>query len=153
MITLTWGNLRDREFMASLGKLYAQPMGFDLGLNFALLGKEIKKQQKLCDTTHEGILKKFGTADLEKPGVYKLADATREEYAEEMMKLDAHAFELKIPCFDAAKLSEVVKFSPQDLMLLEPLLRPLEAATVAPDVGSGTTPKLAAVPPAPAPAH
>lgn len=134
MITLTWGNLRDREFMNSMGKLYAQPMGYEFGMRFALLGREIKKQQKLCDTTHEGILKKYGTPDAEKPGVYKLAEATKDEYVKEMEKLDAHEFTVRISKFDASKLSEVVKFSPQDLMLLEPLLLPFESSETKPDL-------------------
>jgi len=125
MITLTWGNIRDREFLNALGKLYANPMDFDMSLSFALMGKEIKSQEKLCNETHESLLKKYGTPDKTRPGTYNLTEATRDEYASEMIKLDAHIFEIaKIKRFDAKALSTVMKFSPQDLMLLEPLMIP-----------------------------
>lgn len=126
MIKLTWGNLRDTEFMRSLGKLFGQPMSYDYGCRFTLLGREIKKQQKLCDETHLGILKKYGTPDKEKTGVYQLHDATREEYAEEMKKLDDHEFTVRVQKFDGQALSEIVKMSPQDLMLIEGILLPID---------------------------
>jgi hypothetical protein len=132
MIKITWGNLRDRDFMQSLGKLYGQPMGYLEGMKFALIGREIKKQQKLCDQVHEGLLKKFGTPDPEKKGIYKLNEATIEDYKKEMEQLDATGFEVKVAKFDPAKLSEIVKFSPQDLMLLEPLFTPFEVTGDAP---------------------
>jgi hypothetical protein len=112
--------------MQSLGKLYSQPMGFDFGMRFALLGREIKKQQKLCDEVYLGILKKHGNTDPESKDRYNIPEANREAYAAELKKLNEHSFDVKINRFDAAKLSEVIKFSPQDLMLLEPLLLPLE---------------------------
>jgi hypothetical protein len=126
MIKLTWGNLRNSEFMQSLGKIYGQAMGFDVGMKLALLGREIKKQQKLCDETHLGILKKYGTEDEKKPGFYQIKEEYRKEYAAEMEKLDAHDFSVKINRVDASKLAETVQFSPQDLMLLEPVFAPFD---------------------------
>ena len=131
MIKITWGNLRDREFMGALGKLYGQPMDYADGMKFALVGREIKKQQKLCDQVHEGLLKKFGTPDPEKRGFYKLHEETKEEYAKEIEKLDATVFEVKVEKFNAQNLSKSIKFSPQDLMMLEPLLQPFELASEA----------------------
>jgi len=131
MITLYWSNLRDGEFMNSMHKLYSQPLGYEYGMKLALLGKVIKSQQKLLQETHESILKKFGTLDTEnvQKGVYKLNEATKDEYAKELEKLDAHSFEVKIGKLDASVLSEVVKFTAQDLMLLEPLLLPFAEST------------------------
>lgn len=143
MITITWGNLRDQTFMQALGKLYSQPMGYESGLKFALIGKQIKNQQKLCDEVHEGILKKFGTADTEKKGFYKLNEETKDQYAAEMKKLEATEFHVRVSKFNSLELSEVIKFSPQDLMILEPLFEPFEIPS---DVGA---PTLGVVPSAP----
>lgn len=129
MIKLTWGNLRDHDFMQAIGRLYGKPMGYGVGMAFALLGKEMKKQQKLCDTVHEGLLKKFGTADPEKKGYYKLNEGTTAEYQAELEKLNATAFEVRVERFNSEKLSEVVEFSPQDWMILEPILTPFELPT------------------------
>lgn len=128
MIKITWGNLRDRDFMQSLGKLYGQPMDYADGMKFAIIGREIKKQQKLCDQVHEGLLKKYGTPDAEKRGFFKLNEETKDEYTKEMEKLDATTFEVKVEKFNAQKLSGVIKFAPQDLMMLEPLFLPFETA-------------------------
>lgn len=150
MITLTWGNLRDFEFKASLGKLYAKPMGYSEGMRFALMGREIKKQQTLCDETHTGILKKYGIPDTEKPGVFTIPEANRETYAKEMEKLDATKFEVRVNRFDALKLSETIEFSPQDLMLLEPILLPFEI----PELPAGNVTDIkAATQPTPPPSH
>lgn len=126
MIQLTWGHLLDRDFLTSVGKFYAQPMGYEFGMKFAMIGKEVKKQQKQCEEVHEGILKKFGEPDEKRPGFYNIPEAKREIYAEEMKKLGLHKFEIRIEKIDAFKLSETMKLSPQDLMVLEPLLEPLE---------------------------
>lgn len=126
MITMTWGNLRDNEFVMSLEKLFGKGLGFENGVRLALLGQEIKAQRKLLTETHETILKKFGTPDKERPGMYNIPENQREGYAEEMKKFEEHPFETKIKRFDALKLSESIDFTPQDLMLLEPLLLPFE---------------------------
>lgn len=126
MLTMTWGNLRDREFMNSFGMLFAKPMGYDFGMRLALIGREVKKQQKLCDEVHLNILKKYGDEDKEKPGVYSIREVTRKEYIEDMTKLDKTEFTVRVTKLDALKLSETVQFSPQDLLLLEPLLLPFE---------------------------
>lgn len=126
MITITWGSLGDQEFLMSIHKLFGKGVGFDIGMRLALLGKEIKNQQKLRTETHEGILKKFGNADKDRPGMYNIPPEKREAYTEEMKKLDAHTFETKIKRFEAQAVSSAVDFTPQDLMLLEPLFLPFE---------------------------
>jgi len=148
MIKLTWGNLRDRDFMTSLGKLYGQPLGYEYGSKLAIIGREVKKQEALCNETHLGLLKKYGTPDKEKRGVFQLHDATREEFDAELKKMDAHEFTLTFGKFDAMKLEEACKFSPQDLMLLEPLLMPFEIP--AESAGLKAVPKET---PAPSPSH
>lgn len=126
MITLTWGNLRDRDFMESMGKLCGKPMSYEHGSKIALVGREMKKQQKLCNETHDSLLKKFGTPDEKKPGVYTLHEVTRNEYAAEMTKLDAHEFTVNVNKIDASILNDAIELAPQDLILLEPLFLPLE---------------------------
>lgn len=147
MITLTWGNLRNGEFRASLGKLYAKPMGYSEGMRFALLGKEIKKQQALCEETHAGMLKKYGTPDPERTDVFSIPEANQAAYTTDMTKLDATTFTIKVSRFDALKLSESIEFSPQDLMLLEPILLPFEIPTDTTTGVADTTPKLVDVSP------
>lgn len=127
MIKLTWGNLRDREFLTALGKLFAQPMGFDLSRDFVLIGKEIKVQQKMMDETHEKMLKKYGVADTERKGFYNIPEgANREEYAEEIKKLEANTFKIRIKRFDPEEIAKLIQLSPQDFLFLEPLLLPIE---------------------------
>lgn len=132
MITLTWGNVRDQNFMTSLGTVCAKPVGYDVGMKIALIGREIKKQQKLLDETHEGVLKKYGTPIEGQPGRYNIKPETRKEYDAEMAKIDAHEFTVKVNKLDPKELSEQMgKLAPQDLILLEPLLKPLEGTPLA----------------------
>lgn len=128
MIKLTWENVGDNNFMGSLAKLLEAPMGYDLGMRFALLGREIKKQKQLRGDTYDSILKKYGKPDKDKRGTYNIPPDKIEEYNEELKKLDAHTFDVKLAKFDAKKLSGVIEILPQDIMLLEPILLPLDVA-------------------------
>lgn len=139
MIKLTWGALRNPDFTKALGLLFAEKMGFENASKFVLLGREIKIQQTLMEKTHEKLLQQFGTKDPAKKDHYKLNDGTIEQYGEEMQKLHEHSFEVKIDKFNAAEMSKKITFSPQDLLLLEPIFLPLDTAVVA-------KPALAAVP-------
>ncbi len=126
MITLTWGNLRDDNFMKHLGELCAKPLGYDCAMRFAIIGREVKKQKKLCVTTHESILKKLGTPDKEGRGLFNIPDAKMTEYVSEMEKLDAHDFQISVSKFNAIKLSELTELTAEHLILLEPLFLPFE---------------------------
>ena len=126
MIEITWGQLRHGDYMQSLAKLFAAPMGFEHAQKFVLMGREIKKQQTLADETHKKILEKVGTPDLEKKGFFTIPEEAREEYAKEMEKFAGHKFTLRINKFEAEALAEAIKFSPQDLILLENILVPFE---------------------------
>lgn len=96
MIKLTWGQLRDRDFMESMGNLFGIPTGYETGMKFSLLGREVKKQEKLCQETHMSILKKYGSPDKEKFGHFKIHDATMAEFEKEIEKLNAHEFSVNI---------------------------------------------------------
>jgi len=126
MIKITWGNLMDQEFMKSLGKLYGQPMDFANGSSLALLGRRIKKEQALCTEVRTAILKKFGTADEKNPTLFNIKEDQRAACEAELIKHAENSFTVNIAKLNAQKLSENIKFSPQDLMLLEPVIADLD---------------------------
>lgn len=126
MIKLTWGNLRAQDFVNSFAKLAKKPMGYDIGSRLALIGNELQRQQKLLEETHEGLLKKFGSVDEKRPGFYNLKPETRAEYDEEIKKLDAHEFKVRIKKFDAKQLCDSAQLTAEDMILLENILLPIE---------------------------
>lgn len=126
MVKLTWGNLRSADFMQSFTKLVKKPLGYDLGCRFALIGSEMQKQQKILQETHEGILKKYGSADEARPGFYNLKPESRVEYDAEIEKVDNHEFTVRIKKFDAKALCDIAQLSGEDLILLQDILLPLE---------------------------
>jgi hypothetical protein len=136
MIKLTWGELRDNEFMHALEGLFEKKQGYDVAMKIALLGEEIKKQRTLLNNAHEALLKEFGTPDPAKRGHYKLNDATIDKYEEEMKKLYDHSFEVKVNKFDAKKLSEKYEFSPKELIFLKPLFMSFEESAAKPNLAS-----------------
>ena len=126
MIELSWGNLKNNDFMMSLQKLFAAPMGFHNAQKFVLLGRAIKDQQAIVEATHKKILEKFGTPEENNPGSFTIPEENRKGYGEEMEKLMKNKFKCRIKRVDASSLQDTVKFSPQDLLLLEDILLPLE---------------------------
>jgi hypothetical protein len=126
MIKMTWGNLMDQEFMKSLGKLYGQPMDFANGASLALLGRRIKKEQSLCTEVRTAILKKYGTADEKNPTLFNIKEDQRAACEVELTKHAENSFTINIAKLNAQKLSETIRFSPQDLMLLEPIIADLD---------------------------
>lgn len=122
MIHLTWGNLRDAGFGQALAKLNDKPMGLELGMRVAIIGREIKKQRELASETHAGILKKYGKPSPTSPGNFDLNPETRSEYDEEMKKFDKQGFSVKVAKLAASFVNEVIPLTPQDLMALEPML-------------------------------
>lgn len=150
MVKLNWGKLRSPEFMQSFEKYYGKPMDYFTGSRFALVSKEIIKQQKLLSETHEGILKKFGKADEKRKGSYNIPDDQQEAYGKEMEKLEAHEFSIKIAPFDAEKLASIAPLSPQDIHMLEPMLVPIDMEKLESTVGKTGSQELAAPTPPPA---
>ena len=162
MIKLTWGNLNDGEFMRALETLLVQKMGFDFAQKSQLLGKTVKKQIQEKVKVHETLLKEHGTADKEKPGFYSIPEENRAKYAEDMEKLNKHEFTVRINKMDAKELSKKIDFSPQDLMLLEPIFTGLldesgastdDAKETGPETKQPPQAGLKAVPPEQTPAH
>lgn len=123
MIHLTWGNLRDDVFRNAMAKLANQPMGLDLGMRVALISREIKKQRDLASDTHAGLLKKYSKPSETVPGSFDLFPATRAEYDEEMKKFDKHSFDVNVSKINVNHLNEKIPLTPQDLMVLEPILQ------------------------------
>jgi len=138
-IKLKWANLRSMAFKESLDKMVKTPMGFELGLKMSLLGRDIQKQHALCNETFDGLVKKFGKPNPEMPGEYLIDKTKREQFNDEVKKLDEHEFELarrdKIDvkvlaehCAEFSKRSNDPsrELTPEDMINLEPLLLPLE---------------------------
>jgi hypothetical protein len=149
MIKLAFGNLRDPDFMQSLGKVCAKPIGMEFSMKLAIIGREVKKQQELQRECHIKILKMLGTPDpvvQGRPQTYTIPDENMTKFEEEMKKMDRTEFTIKVNRMDALKMSEKIDFSPQDLMLLEPLILPFEMPTEVPV--SALKPAQSAPPPA-----
>lgn len=125
MITMTWGTIRDRDFQVAIDKVIKQPMGFELGQKFVLIGRELKKQKSLLDECHEKLLKEFAKPDPKAPGNYLLNEGTQEKFNDEMKKLLANRFDILVNKIDSLKLSEKIDLSPQDWIVLEPLFKPI----------------------------
>jgi hypothetical protein len=126
MITLSWGNLKNNDFMVSLAKLFAAPMDFKDAQKCVLLGRAVKEQQELADAAHKKLLEKYGKPDKEQEGFFTIPEAKRKAYGEEMEKFSKHKFKVKVGRLDAEAISDKLEFSPQDLLLLEDVLAPIE---------------------------
>lgn len=100
-------------------------MDFHNAQRCVLLGREIKAQQELASEAQTKLLEKYGTADTDLPGQYKIPEDKRAEYIAEMEKFSKHKFSVKVAPLDAESISEKLEFSPQDLILLEDVLAPL----------------------------
>lgn len=121
VITLTWGNLKDDEFMKSIGEFYNKKLGFLYAKNIAVLYKRIKEEMALSQEVHNKLLTEFGTPDEAKPGNYIIPDDKKPGFAVEWEKFLKTEFVVNVPKFDPKKLSDHLLFSPQDLMTLEPI--------------------------------
>lgn len=131
MITLTWGNLKNRDFCEAIDKVCNKPMGFELGQKFVLIGRELKKQDELMKETHLKLLKEFGKPDPDpkKRDQYTLNEATITQFEAEYKKLLAHSFDIRVSRIDATKLSEKIDLSPSEWLALDNLLSLNEVAT------------------------
>lgn len=121
MITLTWGHLKDEEFMKSIGEFYNKKLGFLYAKNIAILYKKIKEELALSQEVHNKLLTEFGTPDPNKANNYIIPEDKKPLFAVEYEKLLKTEFVVKVPKFDAKRLSDHLLFSPQDLMILEPI--------------------------------
>lgn len=121
MTRITWGDLRNPDFMQAIGKVFNTPMGFDAAQKFVLLGREFKKQQMMLFETHTKILNEFGTKEA-KGNNYKIHDGKVAEFDAEMKKLEAHYFDVRVDKFDPKVLAAKMELSPQEWMFLAPIL-------------------------------
>lgn len=133
MITLTWENLRDPEFINSLERLYRQPLPFQLIQKFVLIYKEVRAQQKLLEECHQKLLDSFGTPKKQDPktppmmGIqYDIPPEKVKEFNDEWLKLLETKFKIRVSKLDSKKLSEKIDLSPKEWILLEAIFLPFE---------------------------
>jgi hypothetical protein len=119
VITLKWGHLKDEEFMRCIGEFYNKKLGLLYAKNMAILYKKIKEEMVLSQEVHNKLLTEYGTPDPDKAGNYLIADDKKPGFAVEWEKFLKTEFVVNVPKFDLKKLSELLMFSPQDLMVLE----------------------------------
>lgn len=122
MIKLTWGQLRNAEFMALLTRLFKTPLGYHLGQLFVQLGEKIHIQLGLYNDKVNELNKKYSEPDPASPGDRKLIEETKNEYVNEMMKLDAVTFDTHLPKVEGSSFPDSALLTPQDYMLLKPIL-------------------------------
>lgn len=128
MIKMTWGNLRDHEFMKVLNSLFeAKNLGLTNAGKLKLLGVEIRKQQVKLNEEFDEILKTYGEEIKDQPGNYNVKPDNRKAYADAVKKLEETTFTCKyMSRLDPVELDRNFKLSGSDLFLLDPILLPLE---------------------------
>lgn len=114
MVTITYGNILNDNFMSVLAKLVTAKLDWPDTCKLTLLSKEVIKQRAKAAEQLDSLRKRYG------------ADAAEKEKMNEALKaLDQVKFEVKIAPFDPAKLFEAAKLTTQDLILVENLLMPI----------------------------
>lgn len=119
-ITLTWGNLRDQEFMAALGKLFTVEMHAKKTKPFKTLAKVIFAERKKSEAGHLELLRKYGVEE-GKTGQYAFKDDNHAKFEEAMNEQNAIEFKTGVPKMLDSIIGENILFSPHEMLKLDPL--------------------------------
>ena len=125
MIQMTWGQIRNTQFLDGLGKLKGLPLPFKLSYNISKITTKVEAELKAAQTEFVKIVGKY--ADIDEAGNYKVKEGNEETFKSDMTAFFGMTFEIDKNKINVADFPSDVKISAEDIMALEPILFGLEA--------------------------
>lgn len=125
MIQMTWGQIRNTQFLDALGQLKGLPMPFKLGYSIGKITTKVEAELKLAQTEFVKLVGKW--ADIDEAGNYKVKEGNEEVFQKEMTEFFGMSFTIDKNKINIAEFPQDIKMSAVDIIALEPILFGLEA--------------------------
>lgn len=129
MIELTWGLIREPNFMQAMGKLIHSPLDFKEAYHISRIASVIETEQREADKLFQTFIKKF--AEIDDKGNYKVKKECMDDWTKQTGEFLATKFTVKKTKLDLSKL-ESIKFTAAEVAMLEPLIETEDTNTSTP---------------------
>lgn len=129
MIKLTWGQIRDGDFIDALARVYRMKLPFETTLKLMFIGKRVDEERDLSNEMASKLRKTYiEKVSIDGKDIEQVRPALKDEFLKAEREFAQHSFEINLAKIDMQALKNL-ELSAFELGKLSPILTEAELPT------------------------
>lgn len=129
MIKLTWGQIRDGDFIDALARVYRMKLPFETTLKLMFIGKRVDEERDLSNEMASKLRKTYiEKVNIDGKDIEQVRPALKDEFLKAEREFAQHSFEINLAKIDMQALKNL-ELSAFELGKLSPILTEAELPT------------------------